>query len=63
MSCQPGVSLWGCSGACCAQNALQHPLFHMGGVQLWKFCVVKVFKNTLWLMDIYVFLSHVGKDT
>lgn len=62
--CQPGLSLQGCSGACCVQNALQHPLFCMGDVQLWKkFGVVKVLKNILWLIDTYVFLSRVGKDT
>lgn len=46
---EPGVSLRGCNGACCTQ--------------LWKKFCVKVLKNILWLIGIYVFLSHVGKDT
>lgn len=34
-----------------------------GGVQSWKrFCLVMVLKNILCLVDICVFLSHVGKD-
>lgn len=34
-----------------------------GGVKLWKrFCLVTVLKNILRLVDICVFLSHVGKD-
>lgn len=43
---------------------MQHPLCCAWAVQSWKrFCVVKMLKNILCLIDVYVFLSHVGKDT
>lgn len=47
-----------CFGAHGTQKALQHPLFCVG-----VFCLVKMLKNVLCLIGIYVFLSCVGQDT